>query len=174
MRGFVPDPRPIFHALHQAGVRYLLVGGQAAILHGVPRNTYDVDILVEDSKGNLRRLRKALEKIDSEEATLLPEDAFSGRQAMMFGDEPRLDIFLKLPGVRAFHLARRDARRFRVQGIMVSALSLEDLMAAKRRSRAFKDQADLEALKTILSRSRPASALHPPRGRPSKGKNPPR
>jgi hypothetical protein len=39
--------RELIAALHARGVGYCLVGGVAVNLHGVPRMTYDVDIVVE-------------------------------------------------------------------------------------------------------------------------------
>jgi hypothetical protein len=42
------DPfTPIFGALDAAGVRYVVVGGLAAVLHGQPRLTADVDLVLD-------------------------------------------------------------------------------------------------------------------------------
>lgn len=46
--------------LARAEVRYVLVGGGAVLLHGHARMTADLDILVEASEENARRLRTAL------------------------------------------------------------------------------------------------------------------
>ncbi|MBI2438782.1 MAG: hypothetical protein HYV36_08240 [Lentisphaerae bacterium] len=75
-------------------------------------------------------------------------------RAFVSDPRPIFYAFLKLPGVRTFHLARRDAKRFRTEGIVVSALGLRDLIAAKRIARAPKDQADLEVLEHLSSRTR--------------------
>jgi hypothetical protein len=37
--------RGVFESLHRHEVRYLVIGGIAAVLHGVPRATFDLDIL---------------------------------------------------------------------------------------------------------------------------------
>lgn len=44
----------LFRALEAKQVRYLLVGGIAMNLHGVPRMTMDVDIVLAMDEANLR------------------------------------------------------------------------------------------------------------------------
>ena len=39
------DPRAIFDVLDRHGVRYVLIGGLAAILHGASHLTTDVDVV---------------------------------------------------------------------------------------------------------------------------------
>ena len=57
------DPSNIFVALNAARVKYLVIGGLAVILHGVDRHTWDVDLAVELTTGNLKALEQALERI---------------------------------------------------------------------------------------------------------------
>ena len=37
----------VFASLNSHGVKYLVIGGVAAIAHGVPRTTFDLDMLIE-------------------------------------------------------------------------------------------------------------------------------
>jgi len=37
----------VFASLSRHDVRYLVIGGIAVVLHGVPRATFDLDILIE-------------------------------------------------------------------------------------------------------------------------------
>ena len=46
----------VFASFQKHKVRYLVIGGIAAVLHGVPRATFDLDILIEASPDNARRL----------------------------------------------------------------------------------------------------------------------
>lgn len=50
-------------ALNKAGVEYVLVGGYAVILHGLPRFTEDVDLFVRESSTNIALLRRALDTV---------------------------------------------------------------------------------------------------------------
>lgn len=44
-------------ALNAEGVRYVLIGGFAVILHGFVRGTKDIDLLVDASPENIQRLK---------------------------------------------------------------------------------------------------------------------
>ncbi len=45
----------VFKSFQQHDARYVVIGGIAAILHGVPRATFDLDILIEATPENARR-----------------------------------------------------------------------------------------------------------------------
>ena len=57
------DPRAIFDALDRHGVRYVLIGGMAAILHGASHVTTDVDVVPQDARENLERLSEVLKEL---------------------------------------------------------------------------------------------------------------
>lgn len=42
----------VFSSFHKYNVRYVIIGGIAAILHGVPRATFDLDILIDPTPEN--------------------------------------------------------------------------------------------------------------------------
>lgn len=46
----------LFQALDLGGVRYAVAGGLAVVLHGVPRMTFDVDLLLDWAPDNVQRL----------------------------------------------------------------------------------------------------------------------
>ncbi len=51
-------------------VDYLLVGGQAVALHGVPRFTNDADLWLRDTTENLERAKRALTSFGAPAGTL--------------------------------------------------------------------------------------------------------
>src|SRR5947199_8552618 len=55
----------MFRTLEAHGVRYLLIGGLAATLHGSPLHTGDADICPAKDAANLERLARALEAMDA-------------------------------------------------------------------------------------------------------------
>lgn len=69
----------VFASLNRHDVRYLVVGGIAAVLHGVPRATFDLDILIDPTDDNATALLSALgdarrasgQPVDLEDARLL-------------------------------------------------------------------------------------------------------
>jgi predicted nucleotidyltransferase len=50
--------------LNEVGVRYIVIGGWAAILHGAARSTNDVDVVYARDADNLRSLAEALRPWD--------------------------------------------------------------------------------------------------------------
>ena len=48
----------VFRCLEENEVKYLVIGGIAAILYGVPRATFDLDILIEGDKVTIRGKRE--------------------------------------------------------------------------------------------------------------------
>ena len=57
--------RDVFASLSSHQVKYLVIGGTAAILYGVPRATFDLDILFEATPDNASRLLAALREAKS-------------------------------------------------------------------------------------------------------------
>lgn len=56
-----PNFREILPLLHQHNVRFIVIGGGAAIAQGLARTTYDVDVVYARDEENLRNLVAALQ-----------------------------------------------------------------------------------------------------------------
>lgn len=50
------DLKDLLRLLNSKNVRYLLIGGYAVVLHGHPRLTNDLDIVIGNDPGNIERL----------------------------------------------------------------------------------------------------------------------
>jgi hypothetical protein len=50
----------ILELLSRSGVRFIVVGGLAAMAHGNPRGTFDVDVVYSRDKENIKRLVETL------------------------------------------------------------------------------------------------------------------
>lgn len=61
----IVDPIRLLRVLEDHEVRYVLIGGQAAIVHGSPLTTEDVDITPRVDAENLDRLAAALTELDA-------------------------------------------------------------------------------------------------------------
>ncbi len=59
------DPRPICRILNEENVNYVVVGGLAAVVHGSPLPTADVDVVPDRSSENMKRLAIALRRLDA-------------------------------------------------------------------------------------------------------------
>jgi hypothetical protein len=58
----------VMDAFAKAGVEYILIGGYAVIIYGLPRFTQDVDIYVRMEEENVNCLRAALDSVFHDES----------------------------------------------------------------------------------------------------------
>jgi len=101
----------LFLSLNQASVRYLLIGGQAMRLMGMPRFSMDWDIFIPPSdEANFKLLNQVL---DAElDLPLLPLGP--GGENFVQTYQTRwgvVQFHLALPGVRSFHSRRHANHR---------------------------------------------------------------
>jgi hypothetical protein len=154
--------RDVAQALDAAGVAYCVVGGLAVNLHGIPRVTYDVDIVVRREHDALVRCRRALEGIGLrcrlplaiESLAAETDEALAARNliAVTFtdpGDPLREVDVLIAPPLPAERLIAR-ARVMESSELVLRVVSLEDLVALKRAAGREQDLADLRHLERLL------------------------
>jgi len=99
---FSPDTRAFLRLLHEHGVRYLIVGGEAVIFHGHARLTGDVDVLFANDPENLRRLYQALDAFWKGDVPGLrsAEELAPEGTIVQFGVPPnRIDLINEIDGV---------------------------------------------------------------------------
>ncbi|MEO0124041.1 MAG: DUF6036 family nucleotidyltransferase [candidate division WOR-3 bacterium] len=61
---YLPPFFTIIRRLTEENVKFVVVGGVAAIIHGVPRATFDLDVVIEFSKINVKRFNKILDEFN--------------------------------------------------------------------------------------------------------------
>ena len=81
-------------------VKYLVIGGIAAVLYGVPRATFDLDILIEPTRENAQRLLDAMTNAGLGSASLTTADEVISKEITIFTDRVRLDVQTSTPGLR--------------------------------------------------------------------------
>lgn len=138
--------------LARAGVEFAVVGGLAVILNGYARLTQDVDILVEDSPANIRRLLAHLGTWGEGWARELRPEEFAPQEgAIRISEDFDLDVFTRMRGHSLADFAPR-LRTFETQGVHIRYLSPADLVDLKKTSWRDKDRLDVLALGEILRR----------------------
>lgn len=149
-----PDFEEFIGALNARGVRYLIVGAHAVAFHARPRATKDLDILVDPTPANARRLRAALHDFFGgsppgyADSDLLDPDA-----VLQLGVAPvRIDILSRIDGVKKFGEAWRRRVKGMFGGVEAHYLSLDDLVAAKAAAGREQDRADLVSLNRARQR----------------------
>lgn len=133
--------------LNQESARYVLIGAAAMQLWGTTRATRDIDLLIEPTVENGRRVLAALAGIGFGYARdWSPEDLVS-KPVTVIGDAPRVDLFTLAWSVR-YPEAAADAVTFELEGVHIPTASIEHLIASKRTGR-LQDAADIEVLEEI-------------------------
>lgn len=137
--------------LARAEVHYVTVGGLACALNGFVRATEDVDILVERSPENLRRLLEVLSRFGEGYARELSTEEFVDEEgAIRVVEDFAVDIFTRMAG-HTYEALAEHVRTHRVGEVLIPYLDAEGLILLKGNSLREKDRIDVLALRQILA-----------------------
>ena len=117
--------------LNAAGAKYVLVGGFAIILHGFPRFTSDVDLLIEGGADNESIVLKCLSLLPDHAAAQVEPGDVESYGVVRIGDEIMIDLMKSGCGV-TYADAIADAVIKDVQGIPVPVASLKTMWRMKQ------------------------------------------
>ena len=132
--------------LNSARVEYLLVGGYAVGLHGYPRATGDMDILVAADPENAEKVVRVLLDFGFSPDTINQEMFEKQRQVVRMGRPPvAIDVLTSASGIDFSECYSRRQQRT-IDGVEVSVIDLADLRTNKQASGRPKDLDDLENL----------------------------
>ena len=160
------DFQTIFKELNGLGIDYLVVGGLAVNFHGVPRMTYDIDLMILLEPENVLKLVTKLTqwgykpKIPINPRDLADETKRSswilekGMKALNFYSETlpigEIDILIDTPIL--YEELRSRAIRVELQDVKIPTVSIHDLIELKLRAGRKQDLADVEHLKMVLEK----------------------
>lgn len=135
--------------LGKAEVKFIVVGGLAVALNGFVRTTEGVDILVETSGDNIKRLLHAFSSFGQGHARELSLGDFEATEgAVRVVEDFPLDIFTVMRGKQYRDLIS-TTRQVEINSTKVDFLDASALVQLKERSQREKDQIDVAALKRI-------------------------
>ncbi len=135
----------VFSSCQKHEVKYVVIGGIASVLHGIPRATFDLDILIQASKDNATRLLEALEEAGLGTASLITADDLLEHEITIFKDIVRIDVQTSTPGIQ-FEDAWKNRVIMDYQGQEFFVVSKDDLIASKRAAGREKDLEDVRLL----------------------------
>ncbi|MEW6002884.1 MAG: hypothetical protein AB1638_09600 [Nitrospirota bacterium] len=160
------DFKSIFKRLNALKIDYLVVGGLAVNFHGVPRMTYDIDLMILLEEGNVSKLVTKLTnwgyrtKVPVNPMDLADEVKRSswiqekGMKAVNFYSETlpigEIDIIFDSP--IPYDELKSRAVMIELYGEKIPTVSIRDLIELKEKSGRKQDIADVEYLKMILER----------------------
>lgn len=152
--------REILELLNKHQVEYVVVGGVAAVIHGAPITTFDLDALVRITEENAERLAAVFSALDARyrehDSTIRPtkEHVLAGGHLLLLTSAGPLDI-LGFIGDRDRYEDMVDfSTEIEMSSGKFRVLNLEELVRQKRATNRAKDRAVLELLESVLRRNR--------------------
>ena len=143
------DFRDFIGLLNRNDIHYLIIGGFAYSFYAEPRFTKDIDILIEQSMENAKKILKALKDFGFTDIGLTEKDFLETGQVIQLGVAPiRIDILTSIKGMD-FPSFWDNRVVGRYGDIDVFFISKQDLIKCKQASGRKQDLADIEKLESI-------------------------
>ena len=154
------DPVEICRVLSDKGVKYVVLGGFAAVVHGSPVPTEDIDVIPARDSENLERLAQALQQMnaairtsDGPVHTRIDAGFIANMPNMLnlvtdFGD---MDLVFNPAGrLHGYEQWNESAVLAHLApGLVVSVAALDDIIASKTAANRVKDQRSLPYLESL-------------------------
>lgn len=147
----------LLRRLVDAGVDFVVIGGIAAIAHGSPQITQDLDISYAGDEENLERLGETLVALGArlrgvtDELPFVPDGRTLRHTRVLTLDTPdgALDLLAEPDASGGYARLRANAIEAAVSGVTVRIAGLEDLIAMKKAAGRPKDRVYVEELEAI-------------------------
>lgn len=141
------DYKDMLRILSEKGVRYLVVGAYAMSAHGYPRATGDIDIWVDCSPENSRRVYDAMKAFGAPLRGISPVTFSQEDIVFQIGVAPRrIDIITHVDGL-TFEEAFKEREELRLEGVIIPFASKENLIRNKLATGREKDRLDAMVLR---------------------------
>jgi hypothetical protein len=134
-------------ALNRARVRYLLIGGYASVLHGVPRTTLDLDLALHPDPANVRRALTALGRLGLHAETDRVDENLPQGGVTVTNDQS-VDLLTSVRGPPFWQLWRRRIT-VRIPGARIPVVSRRDKVRLLHAAGRAKDLEDARALESL-------------------------
>lgn len=148
-----PDFVACIASLNARRARYLLIGGYAVAFHARPRATKDVDVWIDRTPANAKRVQAALaEFLGTAPDAISLEKLLDERTVLVLGRSPvRIDVLTSLEGL-TFASAWRRRVEATFGGEPASYIGLEDLITVKELAGRPVDRDDVRVLRRVLAK----------------------
>ena len=159
------DYLSLFKSLYEENIRYLICGGLALNLYGVPRMTADIDLLLDFEKENLKSFEKVLKSLNYEQLIPVPFSSLSKESvrkelkqkknlvAFSFFNHDKgvmsVDILINMPTSFNEYWKRKKVRS--AENIKLWLVDPNDLIEMKKRSNREQDKDDIVSLQKIVN-----------------------
>ncbi|MFZ1976580.1 MAG: nucleotidyltransferase [Bacteroidota bacterium] len=141
------DYEDFIRLLNSQSVEYLLVGAYAVAYYAEPRNTGDIDFLINPTKKNAKKVLAVLKKFGFEKLDISENDLLNPDLVIQLGFPPvRIDLLTSL-GTAQFKDLFIKKSMIRMGKENTNVISYEHLITSKKAAGRPKDKSDLAALK---------------------------
>jgi hypothetical protein len=139
-----PDFVDLLRSFAAADVRFLVVGAYALAHHGRPRATGDLDVWVDPTPANAKRVMEALAAFGAPLTEIAESDFAQPGVVFQIGVPPgRIDVLTELTGL-AFADAWNGRDRGRFGELMVDFIGRDAFIRNKRATGRAKDIGDVD------------------------------
>lgn len=140
------DYQEFLKLLNKHRVKYCIIGAYAVAFYAKPRYTKDLDIFVEPSVDNAKKILKVLKEFGFGELPITLDDLTKEGNIFQLGYEPiRIDLLTKIEGLQF-----QEVWKNRVTGDYgtekVNFIGLDDLIRNKKIAGRPLDKIDIELL----------------------------
>ena len=152
----------IFRAFQEQKVKYVLVGGIAVNLLGSMRSTADLDILVEMSDDNLKKIVRILKSqgygvkypVDPMKiADKKTREDWIGKKHMkafnFYKEDELKEVDIIIESAVSYKEAKKSVVRIKVDDLTLPVISIDQLIKMKRKTGRAIDKLDIEELQKI-------------------------
>jgi hypothetical protein len=142
----------VLEGLHRRKIRYLIVGGLAVNLHGVPRTTQDIDLIISLERNNVADFCSLMKELDY--APRLPVDPAG------MADDKILSTWINEKNMKAFSFYNLKKNYKTIDIVLNSGIMFEDAFNRKKITKMkdfeifFTDIDDLIEMKKFAGRSK--------------------
>ena len=158
------DYLEIFSQLNANKIKYIIVGGLAINIHGIPRATYDIDLLLDMNKENLEKFIFLMKKLGYKpKVPVKIEDFLSEEKRKKWIKEKNMKAFslynsklilseidVVINTTLDYEKAIKNVVYKKVKNIILPVISIKDLIKMKSESSRKQDFLDIEMLKKLL------------------------
>ncbi len=144
------DTESLLQSLNARDVRYVIIGATAFPVHGYARATLDIDIFIEATPDNARRVKQALEDTGYDLTDVTVDDLLS-KKLLIRQYILETDVHPFVTGV-TFEEVWQNRVEDRIGDTPSSFASLDDLIRMKQAAGRAKDLEDLRVLQKLRER----------------------
>ena|SRR3972149_2393214 len=141
----------IIDALEKEKVDYVLIGGFAMVLYGMPRATQDIDIFIKHREENIERLQKALYAVfNNKDVYEITFSDFQNYPVIRYGAEEGYYVDILANIGSAFSFEDLIFEELTIEGHIIKIASVETLYKLKEKTLRAIDKSDMLFLKQLM------------------------